>query len=275
VGRSAAKRNRVALVTGAASGLGRATALRLAATGHRVFGTYLPVEPGDPAASIEPIPVDVDVDESVTAAVESVLAAAGHIDLLVNCAGFGIAGPVVETTIQEAHRQFETNVFGTLRMCQAVVPGMRERRRGTIVTIGSIGGIIALPFQGVYSATKFALEGLMEAMRMELRPFGIRVVLVEPADFHTGFTAARRTIGAVAGSPDRERFERAMKVIEHDEVNGSDPALVGELVTRIAGRRHPRLRYTVGESSERLAVLLKRMVPGWAFERIIRRHYRA
>jgi len=265
---------RVALVTGAASGLGRATARRLSEAGQRVFGTYLPSDPGDPFPGVEMVPVDVDVDESVEAAVAAVREAAGHIDLLVNCAGFGIAGPVVETTLEEAHRQFETNVFGVLRMCRAVVPGMRERGKGTIVTIGSIGGVIALPYQGVYSATKFALEGLMEAMRIELRPFGIRVVLIEPADFHTGFTEARRTIEAMEGSPERDRFDRSLEVIEHDEVNGSDPAMMGELVERIARRRRPRLRYTVGEPSERLAAVLKRVVPYWAFERIIRQHYR-
>jgi NAD(P)-dependent dehydrogenase (short-subunit alcohol dehydrogenase family) len=266
---------RVALVTGAASGLGRATAGRLVEAGFRVFGTYLPADPGDPAPSVEMVAADVDVDESVDAAVAAVAEAAGRIDLLVNCAGFGIAGPVVDTSLVEAHRQFETNFFGVLRMCRAVVPVMRERGRGTIITIGSIGGIIALPYQGLYSATKFALEGLMEALRMEVRPSGIRVVLIEPADFTTGFTEARRTIDAMDTSPERDRFDRSLKVIESDEVNGSDPALVGDLVAKIARRRYPRLRYTVGEPSERLAAMLKRWIPYWAFERIIRQHYRA
>lgn len=222
------------------------------------------------------LPLDVTVQSTVTATVERVLADAGHIDVLVNCAGFGIAGSIEDTTPEEALEQFETNFFGVHRMCRAVLPDMRRRTSGRIITVSSIGGLIALPYQGAYAATKFALEGLMEALRMELRPFGISVVLIEPADFVTAFTSRRRITADAADSSSAytERFRRALDVIESDETGGSDPEVFAKLVERVVTARNPRLRYTVGEPSERLAAMLKRVVPGRVFEPIIRRHYR-
>jgi NAD(P)-dependent dehydrogenase (short-subunit alcohol dehydrogenase family) len=262
----------VVLVTGAASGLGRASVEHLARRGYRVFGA-------DRAEATIPgvttILCDVDDDESVNRAVTSVVDRAGRLDVLVNDAGFGIAGSIDDTSIEEARAQMETNFFGMFRMTRAVLPVMRRQGAGLIVNVSSLGGLIALPFQGVYSAAKFAVEGLSEALRHEVRPFGIDVVLLEPADFRTGFTSSRRRVAAADdGSAYAAAFERAMVVIEEDELTGSDPAMVARLLERVIQTDRPRLRYTVGAFDERLAVWLKRVVPGKAIEPIVRRHYR-
>lgn len=267
-------RDTVVLITGAASGIGRACAERLARRGHRVFGADVSEDPPVFDAPVTMLYFDVDDDASVAAGVERVVAEAGRLDVVVNNAGFGIAGALEDTSVEEAKRQMETNFFGVFRVCRQVLPVMREQGSGLIVNVSSIGGLIALPFQGLYSATKFAVEGLSEALRMEVRPYGIRVVLIEPADMQTAFTARRRlTESTGAGSAYAESFRRALEVIEDDERHGSDPRRVARLLEHIVASRSPRLRYTVGASTERLAALLKRVLPGSAFEPIIRSHY--
>jgi NAD(P)-dependent dehydrogenase (short-subunit alcohol dehydrogenase family) len=262
----------VVLVTGAASGLGRAAATYLAGVGHHVFGGDLDLPS---APTVTGLQLDVTDPASVTDALDEVVHAAGRLDVLVNSAGFGIAGSVEDTTLEEARGQLEVNFFGLLSTSRAVLPMMRAQGRGLIVSISSIGGLIALPFQGLYSASKFAVEGLAEALSEEVRPFGIAVVLVEPADFRTGFTGARRIVAAAGrGSAYHAAFSRALRVIETDERSGSDPELIGPLLARIIDARRPRLRYSVGSPVERLTIGLRRALPARAFVPIIERHYR-
>src|SRR5258708_5663628 len=197
----------VVLVTGASSGIGAIAAAFLAERGYRV---YAGARSAVTAAGVEPIALDVSDDASVTRAIEAILAKEGRLDILVNNAGFGIAGAIEDTSIDEARAQFDVNFFGVLRMCRAVLPAMRPRKAGYIVNIGSIGGLIAIPFQGFYSASKFALEGFSEALRLEVRPFGIHVVLIEPGDHRTSFTPNRRsTPHSPPASPSPHPFHRA------------------------------------------------------------------
>src|SRR5207244_3041916 len=167
------------------------------------------------------------------------------IDVVVNCAGFGVAGAIEDTVIASARAQFETNFFGVLRVCRHVLPLMRRERSGLIVNVSSIAGVLALPFQGIYSATKFALEGLTEALSVEVQRFGIRVVLVQAGDFRTAFTAARQHVTST-GSPYAERFRQALDIAESDESNGCDPQRLARLLDRIIRSRRPRLRYGLG-----------------------------
>jgi len=217
--------------------------------------------------------MDVRDEASVARGVERVLAEAGRLDAVVNNAGIGIAGPVEDASLEEALALFQTNFLGALRVCRAVVPHLRTQGGGTIVNVSSIAGRIGLPFQGLYSASKFALEGLTEALRMEVRPFGIRVVLVEPGDTRTPFTAHRRR-AAVPTECYRERYSRALNRAEQDEEAGSPPVAVARLVLRVLRRRNPRLRYTVGNPLQRLAVVARRTLPGRLFEWGIIRYYR-
>jgi NAD(P)-dependent dehydrogenase (short-subunit alcohol dehydrogenase family) len=274
----------VVLVTGASSGIGRACALHLARLGATVYGTTrrspvdvakeLRVDLGAPER-VEVLEMNVDDEASVQRGVEEVLRRAGRIDGLVNCAGFGIAGPIEETDDDEALAILETNLLGTLRVCRGVLPAMRKQGRGTIVNISSIGGRIALPFQGLYSASKFGIEGLTESLRMEVRRFGVRVVLVEPGDFRTGFTDSRRLVRrAVPTSPYAESSSAALSVAEADERKGAAPESIGRLVGRILAARSPRLRYMIGPVFQRLAVRLKSVLPPRAFEWGLRIYYR-
>ena len=191
--------------------------------------------------------MDVRDDASVRAAVADLVAREGRIDVVVNNAGIAVAGAVEDTSIEEALEQFDVNFFGVLRVCRAVLPHMRARRSGCIVNIGSIAGLVAVPYQGLYSASKFALEGLSEALRLEVRPFGIRVVLIEPGDHRTGLTDNRRATAAARENPAyRDRYERAVARMAADERGGPAPEAVARLVRRIVELKKPRLRYTAG-----------------------------
>jgi NAD(P)-dependent dehydrogenase (short-subunit alcohol dehydrogenase family) len=217
--------------------------------------------------------MDVREDASVTEAVERILGEAGRLDAVVNSAGIGIAGAIEDTSSNEAMDLFETNFFGTLRVCRAVLPQLRAQGGGTIVNMSSIGGKFGLPFQAMYSASKFALEGLTEALRIEVKPFGIRVVLVEPGDFRTEFTAHRRRVASATPAYQR-RFEQALQRAEADEIDGSDPAAVARLVLRVVRHPNPRLRYTVGNPAQRLAANIRGVLPGQLLEWGIIRYYR-
>jgi NAD(P)-dependent dehydrogenase (short-subunit alcohol dehydrogenase family) len=268
---------RVVLVTGASSGIGQACATYLHQRDYQVYGTSRhAVHAGSIySESFHMIQMDVNVDRSVQRGIEHVWEREGRLDVVVNNAGFGIAGSIEDTTTEEAKAQFETNFFGALRVCRAVLPIMRAQRAGHIVNISSMAGLAGVPFQGLYSASKFALEGLSEALRLELRPFGIRVVLIEPGDFETSFTARRRrTAQSGENAVYKDRFNTTLGIMEADESRGANPTQVAHLVERIIENPSPRMRYTVGPLIQRIEVTLKQIVPSWLYERVISRYYR-
>ncbi len=276
------KTPRIVLITGASSGIGKACALHLYKKGCRVYGTSrtaqdLPmtsVREEDRSPTFELIPMDVNSGESIERAVEFVVNREDRLDVLVNCAGYGLAGAAEDTREEEARDQVETNFFGVFRLCRSVLPIMRQQRAGYVVNVSSIGGLIGIPFQSLYSASKFAVEGFTEALRAEVHQFGIQVVLIEPGDFHTGFTAHRRKAIAAEENPVyRELFARALGVMEADEMNGSTPGKIGPLLERIITTRSPRARYRIGPASERLAVELKKVMPSRLFEWAIMKYY--
>jgi NAD(P)-dependent dehydrogenase (short-subunit alcohol dehydrogenase family) len=265
----------IVLVTGASSGVGKACAETLHGRGCRVYGASRSWVTSASAGTFRRLRMDVTSDSSVQEAVSGIIKAEGRIDALVNNAGYALAGPVEETSVEEAKRQFETNFFGALRVANAVLPGMRRQGSGVVIQISSLGGVFGLPFQGMYSASKFALEGLSEAMRYELAPFGVRVVLVEPGDVRTSITANRIVCSALtSGSAYAEAFGAALAVIEKDETGGSDAAAVAHLVDRIiSGKAAGQVRFTVGRTDQRLSAILRRFLPYRVFEKIISAHY--
>lgn len=252
----------VVVVTGASAGIGRGCADRLAASGWTVVGASRRGLSGD---NWHPLVVDVDDDPSVTAAVDGVRDRFGRLDALVLAAGWGLAGPVETTPIADAKAQFETNFWGVVRCVQASLPLMREQGGGRIVILSSIGGVIGIPFQAFYSASKFALEGYAEALAYEVAPHGVHVTLVEPGNFRTDFTASRRTVSDQG--PYAAAAARAIEVMERDEVHGADPALVAATVQRVLNSRRPPRRVSVGKSGERIGLLAKRLLPHRVFEK--------
>jgi NAD(P)-dependent dehydrogenase (short-subunit alcohol dehydrogenase family) len=264
---------KVVLVTGGTSGIGKTIAGHLHAKGHKVYGAARRPE----ALRDSPVPVvklDVDSDESVAYCVSQIIASEGKIDVLINSAGFGIAGPVEENSMAEVKAQFETNYFGVVRMCRAALPHMRDARKGLIINISSLGGLVSVPFHAHYCASKFAVEGLTEGLRLEVARFGIKVVLVEPGDYKTGFTSGRKIAAASKDdSPYNPQFKNSLKKMEAGELNGPEPAPIARLVARIIDTKSPKLRYPVAPFPQNLMPPLKRLLPWSAIEKIIASNY--
>jgi NAD(P)-dependent dehydrogenase (short-subunit alcohol dehydrogenase family) len=256
--------SRVVLVTGASSGIGRATADLLAAQGWTVVGASRRGTGGEGWTGLV---MDVDSDESVRAGVQGVLAHHGHVEALVACAGWGLAGPVETTTLDEARAQVETIFWGCVRVTAELLPAMRTQGAGRIVLLSSIGGLIAIPFQAYYSAGKFALEGWAEATAYEVAPFGVHVTLIEPGNIRTDFTATRRGAAAPPGPYDRA-VHHAIEVMERDERDGAHPVDVARAVARVLAAEHPRRRVSVGKPGERVGLIAKRVLPHRWFEAI-------
>jgi len=253
----------VVLVTGASAGIGQACADRLHAGGWTVVGAS---RRGTSSGGWEGLVMDVDADESVRAGVAGVLARHGRIDAVVASAGWGVAGAVEHTAVDEAKAQLETNFWGVTRVVQAVLPAMRAQGGGRLVLISSIGGIVAIPFQAFYSASKFALEGMAEALAYEVAPFRVAVTLVEPGNVRTDFTANRRMAAASGDDAYGEALARAVGVMERDEANGVAPEVVARAVGAVLAARNPPRRVSVGRAGERVGILAKRLLPFRLFE---------
>jgi len=253
----------VVLVTGASAGIGQACADRLHAGGWTVVGAS---RRGTSSGGWEGLVMDVDADESVRAGVAGVLARHGRIDAVVASAGWGVAGAVEHTAVDEAKAQLETNFWGVTRVVQAVLPAMRAQGGGRLVLISSIGGIVAIPFQAFYSASKFALEGMAEALAYEVAPFKVAVTLVEPGNVRTDFTANRRMAAASGDDAYGEALARAVGVMERDEANGVAPEVVARAVGAVLAARNPPRRVSVGRAGERVGILAKRLLPFRLFE---------
>lgn len=258
---------RVALVTGASSGIGQATAELLAANGFTVFGTSR--SPNQAARTYRWLPLDVRSDISVEAAVRSLLEQAGRIDVMVNNAGYAQVGAIEESAIADVQAQLDTNLLGVIRMVKAVLPVMRQQGSGRIINVSSVVGHAAPPYVGIYAASKFALEGLSEALREEVRPFGIGVSLVEPAFVKTHIVSQQPITTIAAYTPGRQA---AMQALSASVASGMEPGAVAQVILRAATAR-PRLRYLVGRDAKAL-MLLKRLLPDPLFERVRRRLFR-
>ena len=263
----------VVLVTGGSSGIGRAICTFLSAKGYRVFGTTRNLDKYQQPQSFTLLEMDVSKQDTVANAVAAVKAQAGRLDILINNAGVGITGPLEETPLEEVHHAFETNLYGPLRVAQAVLPGMREQGSGFILNITSIAGFMGLPYRGVYSASKGALEVAMEALRMEVKAFGIKVSCLAPGDFATNIAAGRYHVPAIPESP-YPAYQKTLEMINEDVDEASDPILVAKKVYAILQKTKPKVHYAVGEFMQKLSLGLKRILPDKIFEKLLLNHYK-
>ncbi len=267
------------LVTGCSTGIGRATAERLLDGGHTVYATARRPETlaalGARGAHV--LALDVTDEASMRTAVEMVESAHGAVGALVNNAGYGVYGPVEEVDLDAARAQFETNVFGLGRMCQLVLPGMRRAGRGRIVNVSSMGGRIVFPTGGWYHASKYAVEALSDALRVEVAPFGVRVVLVEPGLIRTEFeSVASGGLGAGAeGSAyaDLRRHADAVMSQAYRSRAGAEPSTVAQVIAKAVETRRPRTRYVV-TAAAKAQVQTRRLAGDRVWDAFVRRTYR-
>ncbi|HEY3557191.1 MAG TPA: oxidoreductase [Kribbella sp.] len=259
----------VALVTGASSGIGRAAALALVDAGFAVVGTSRNAANAVPLAGVTFLDLDVASDESVRSLVEEVIEVFGRIDVLVNNAGVGAVGAGEESSIDQAKEVFDINVFGLIRMTNAVLPHMRAQGSGRVVNVASVLGLIPAPFMGLYAATKHAVEGYAESLDHELREHGVRMLLVEPGYTSTSFEASSLAPDSALPIYAAQR-EIARDVLATAVRNADDPDVVAKVIVAAATDSRPKLRYTAGSTARRVS-LLRRIVPARAFDNQIRK----
>lgn len=269
---------KVAVVTGSSSGIGYETALVLARNGFRTYATMRNLEKAKAISDVakreklllHTIKLDVTDEKSVNDAIKTIKSDAGRIDVLVNNAGYGLTGSLEDLLMSEIKAQYETNVFGLIRVTQAVLPIMREQKSGIIVNISSIGGKMAMPLSSPYIGTKFAVEGLSESIAYDLEPFGIKVVIIEPGaiktNFDTGMVVAQKNQNP--SSPYYKSMQKLQGSLNSLVKNGTPPTKVAEVILNAITIPHPNLRYTVGEDAALLTQKRKEL-PDSEFQKLV------
>ena len=265
---------KIILVTGASSGIGLETAKLLHQKGHKVYGASRSIE--NTNHSFEKITIDLNDKETIREAVDKVLAREKKIDIVVNCAGYVQYGSFLDLTISDIRRQLETNFFGHIILSQYVLKkSMIKNKSGLLITIGSIGGMIGLPYQSAYSASKFALEGFMEAVRIELKTLNIHVVLLDPGDVNTNMAVNRKFSKKEEYIEELEgQYEKTLATVERDETRGLPPNTIAKKLAQIVQTKCPKLRYIEGPLLQELALVAKKILPQKWFEKIMGNHYK-
>ena len=272
------ERNKVSvvLVSGASSGLGRAVAEHLAAKGFRTYAGARSFSKGVSApVGCETVDLNVLDEDSARAAIRCILEREGHIDALVNCAAFLTFGSCEETSADELEAVMQTNFLGMARMTRAVLPHMRAQNFGRIVNFSSINGLLGIPFQSAYTASKHAIEGWSECLAQETRRFGVRVTLIEPGDCRSGSHKYRTSAAASeqAHSPYARWYQAAVAQITHDEDHGMPQSRVANAVCAVLSRKDPPARCLVARLDQRFAVFLHKLIGGNFFYRIMEAYY--
>lgn len=266
----------VVWITGASSGLGLHTAKALAQAGFQVVaGARSFGEEQKHVAGCICLPLDVTNEQSMDQFVKTAVSLCGTPDILINCAGMLILGACESYGREELMQVMETNFLGQAAMISRVLPMMREKGKGRIVNFSSINGLLGIPFQGAYVASKHAIEGYSECLALECRPYGIEVMLVEPGDHQSGARAYRRISRGMNGSsPYQKAFETGTRVIAYDEEHGCAPDALGRKIARVLKRKYIPRRLRIAKMDQRLAVVLHDLLPAWGFDRILSSYYR-
>ena len=264
--------NKTVLVTGASSGIGFEIATYLSSKGYKVYGASRTAPSSD---TFTPIKLDVTDQESVDRGIDQIISNEGKIDVLVNNAGVGSAGAVEKTPIDDIKRSFEVNLFGVVRLCQAVLPYMREQKYGRIINMSTLGSMLGLPFRGFYSGSKGAMDLMTESLRLEVERFGIQACTIHPGEVSTNI-GEHRIVSIEKDDPVYgSAIERAFKELEDSVAHGKDPKLFGPYIEKIIRSKKVKRNYYIGTFNELLGVKLKKFLPYYIYEKIIRAYFKA
>ncbi|MEZ4873995.1 MAG: SDR family oxidoreductase [Flavobacteriaceae bacterium] len=266
--------SKVVFITGASSGIGKAIGEYLHSKNYKVYGTSRNPSTVRETLPFELLPMDVTQQETILSTVSSILSKEGRIDVLVNNAGVGITGPIEETPTPEIKKAFETNFYGPLEVIKAVLPTMRTQNEGLIINITSIAGYMGLPYRGIYSATKAALEITAEAYRMEVKPFGIRMTNVAPGDFATNIASGRYHAPIREDSPYKKTYSETLHMMNEHVSGGGDPLEMAKAIHDIIETQNPKVHYRVGSGLQKLSVLLKKFLSDKRYEKMLMKHYK-
>lgn len=265
--------NKVVLITGGSSGIGKSIGEFLQHKGFMVYGTSR--NPERILNSVFPlIALDVRNTDSIQQAVAKVIGLSGRLDVVINNAGVGITGPLEEIPTEEIKNNFETNLFGPIEVMKAVLPQMRTQKSGLIINITSIAGYMGLPYRSVYSASKGALELITEALRMEVKSFGIQITNVAPGDFATNIAAGRFHAPVIKGSPYEKVYRNTLEEMNTHVDSGSNPNEMAEAVFKIITTDKPNVHYKIGAFMQKFSIVLKRVLPDKVYEKMLMNHYK-
>ena len=265
--------SKVVLITGGSSGIGKTVGIYLQQKGYVVYGSSRNPE----SIKNTPFPlVAIDVRNSTTVktAVNEIITKEGKIDVLINNAGVGITGPIEEVPLEEIQNNFHINVFGPIETMKAVLPAMRAQKSGLIINITSIAGYMGLPYRGIYSASKGALELITEAIRMEVKPFNIKVTNVAPGDFATDIAARRFHAPVIENSPYKNTYSEQLATINEHVNDGGDPIDMAKAIDKIIQSNQPKVHYKVGAFMQKFSIFLKKILPDTMYEKMLMNHYK-
>ncbi|APU11366.1 short-chain dehydrogenase/reductase [Cellulophaga lytica] len=266
--------NKVVLITGGSSGIGKSIGIFLTAKGYTVYGTTRDKAKYPNFNHFNLVNLDVRNTETINEAVSYVIEQEGHLDVLVNNAGVGITGPIEETPNQEIINAFDVNLNGPIHVMKAVLPQMRKQKNGLIINITSIAGYMGLPYRGIYSASKGALELVVEAMRMEVKDFGVHITTVAPGDFATNIASGRYHAPLLDSSPYKKPYGNTLNVMNEHVDSGNDPIQVAEMVFKIMNTKKPKVHYRVGAFMQKFSLFLKKILPDKTYEKLLLNHYK-
>jgi len=264
---------KVVLITGASSGIGQSIAEYLNQKGMKVYGTSRNPNTSK-STEVMMLALDVNDVDSIQKTIAKVIANEGKLDVLINNAGMGITGSIEDTPTNEMRMVFNTNFFGAIDVMKAVLPEMRKQGAGLIINVTSIAGYMGLPFRGMYSASKGALELVTEAIRMEVKGFGIEVCNVAPGDFATNIASGRYHTPVFEDSAYKEKYTENLALMDSHVESGKPPKVMADAVYKIIMSNNKRIHYKVGGFMEKLSIVLKRILPDKVYEKILMDHYK-
>ncbi len=265
---------KIVLITGGSSGIGKSIGIFLKSKGYVVYGTTRSLNKYPAFNDFNLLELDVRDPKTIKTAIAQLLEKEGRLDVLVNNAGVGITGPIEETPHEEILKAFDTNFHGPIRMIKAVLPQMRKQKDGLIINITSIAGYMGLPYRGIYSATKGALEITTEALRMETKDFGIKMTNLAPGDFATNIASGRYHAPVLENSAYKKPYSNTLKLIDEDVTDGNDPIQVAHMVLKIMNTTNPMVHYKVGSFMQKFSLTLKKLMPDKLYEKLLLNHYK-